>query len=344
VGDQVEVVDVALVVGRRRGREARGDDARRLQCRGNRSAPECPDSGGVRIANRRRCQPDGEARSDVVAGIHPLQPKQAVGQERGGHEQRDGQRELRRHQDAPYGAGPARASGSAAFRAQRHEPPAEDGRDRREAHQEPARHAERHGNGDRAGIQHDLVRPRQVRRDRVHQPETQRGDPDGGERRQRREHQPFREHQTGDPEPGRAEGGADRELVTARRDPHQQEGGDVGERAYQDQQHRAGEEPELLGGAAHDGVAERIGGEPGDAVPEAGAPERIEALADPGEIAGRAVEGDLRFQPSDAAEPERPAPGGRCGLEHRPRRGPHAGQLVQLGRQHADDRVAHAVE
>ena len=237
-----------------------------------------------------------------------------------------------------------RASGSAAFRAQRHEPAAEHGRDRREAHQEPARRAERHRDGDRAGVQHDLVRARQLRRDHVHQPESQRGEPDAGERGQRREHQPFREHQAREPGPGRAERGADRELVTARRDPHQQERGDVGERAEQDQQHRAGKEPELLGGAAHDGVAERIGGEPGDAVPEAGAPERIDALADPGEIAGRVVEGDSRLEPPDAAEPERPAPGGRRGLEHRPRRGLHAGELVQAGRQHADDRVAHAVE
>ena len=156
--------------------------------------------------------------------------------------------------------------------------------------------------------------------------------------------QPLGEHQPREPRPGGAEGGADRELVTARRDPHQQEGGDVGERAEQDQQHRAGEQPELLGGAAHDGVAQRIGGEPGDAVPEAGAPERIDALADAGEIAGRVGEGDPRLEPADAAEPEGPAAGGCRGLEHRPGRGRHPGELVHPGRQHTDHRVTHAVE
>ena len=69
-------------------------------------------------------------------------------------------------------AGPPGAAGSAAFRAQRHEPAAEDGGHRREAYQEPARHTEGHRDGDGAGIQHDLVSPRQVRSDHVHQPES----------------------------------------------------------------------------------------------------------------------------------------------------------------------------
>jgi len=132
--------------------------------------------------------------------------------------------------------------------------------------------------------------------------------------------------------------------VSTRRDPHEQERGDVGERTEQDQQHRAGKQPELLGGTVHYGIAEWIGGEPRDAVPEAGAPERIDALADSGQIAGGVGEADLRFEPPDAAEPERPAPGGRGGLEHRPDRGPHPGELVAVGRQDADDRVALAVE
>src|SRR6185437_5363531 len=97
-------------------------------------------------------------------------------------------------------------------------------------------------------------------------------------------------------------------------------------------------------GVAHDGVAEWVRGKPGHPVLEARFPDWVDAFADAAEVSGRCVEGDPWLHPSDAAQSERPPPGRRAHLQHRPYRLQHAGKLVYAGRQHADNGVTHSVE